>query len=67
MVHDSDTIATLVQVAQLYYNQNKSQQEIADQLGVSRSLIALLKQSERITSYGSRLWIHWTSRTWLSF
>jgi DNA-binding transcriptional regulator LsrR (DeoR family) len=46
MVHDSDTIATLVQVAQLYYNQNKSQQEIADQLGVSRSLIALyLKQA----------------------
>jgi deoxyribonucleoside regulator len=33
--------ATLVQVAQLYYIENRSQQEIADILGVSRSLITL--------------------------
>jgi DNA-binding transcriptional regulator LsrR (DeoR family) len=33
--------ATLVQVAQLYYLENRSQQEIADILGVSRSLITL--------------------------
>ena len=31
---------TLVQVAQLYYDENLSQQEIADRLSVSRSLIA---------------------------
>jgi len=31
---------TLVQVAHLYYDDNLSQQEIADRLGVSRSLIA---------------------------
>jgi DNA-binding transcriptional regulator LsrR (DeoR family) len=31
---------TLVQVARLYYEENLSQQEIADRLGVSRSLIA---------------------------
>jgi deoxyribonucleoside regulator len=33
--------AMLVQVAQLYYIENRSQQEIADILGVSRSLITL--------------------------
>jgi len=38
---DSVQIATLVQIARLYYEDNLSQQEIADQLGVSRSLIAL--------------------------
>lgn len=38
--------ARLVQVARLYYEEDKSQQEIADQMGVSRSLIALyLKQA----------------------
>lgn len=39
--------ATLVQVATLYYEENKSQQEIADQLGVSRSLIALYLKRAR--------------------
>jgi DNA-binding transcriptional regulator LsrR (DeoR family) len=34
-------------VAQLYYLENKSQQEIADQLGVSRSLIALYLKRAR--------------------
>lgn len=33
-------LATIVQVAQMYYEQNLSQQQIADELGVSRSLIA---------------------------
>jgi DNA-binding transcriptional regulator LsrR (DeoR family) len=47
MVHGSETITTLVQVAQLYYLENKSQQEIADQLGVSRSLIALYLKRAR--------------------
>jgi DNA-binding transcriptional regulator LsrR (DeoR family) len=36
-----------VQVAQLYYNENLSQREIADRLGVSRSLIALYLQRAR--------------------
>lgn len=39
--------ATLVQVATLYYQDNKSQQEIADHLGVSRSLIALYLKRAR--------------------
>jgi DNA-binding transcriptional regulator LsrR (DeoR family) len=47
MVHGSESMATLVQVAQLYYIDNKSQQEIADQLGVSRSLIALYLKRAR--------------------
>jgi deoxyribonucleoside regulator len=34
-------LATLVHIARQYYEENMSQQEIADQLGVSRSLIAL--------------------------
>lgn len=33
--------ATLVQIAKLYYLEQRSQQEIADELGVSRSLVAL--------------------------
>jgi deoxyribonucleoside regulator len=36
----SNILATLVQVARLYYEGNLSQQEIALQMGVSRSLIA---------------------------
>ena len=36
----SNSQTTLVKVAELYYEQNLSQQEIADALGVSRSLIA---------------------------
>ena len=38
---------TLVQVARLYYEENLSQQEIANRLGVSRSLIALYLQNAR--------------------
>lgn len=38
---------TLVQVARLYYEENLSQQEIADRLGVSRSLIAQYIQRAR--------------------
>lgn len=38
---------TLVQVARLYYEENQSQQEIADRLGVSRSLIAQYIQRAR--------------------
>lgn len=38
---------TLVQVARLYYEENLSQQEIADRLEVSRSLIALFLQNAR--------------------
>ncbi|MCX6878537.1 MAG: hypothetical protein NTW21_32695 [Verrucomicrobia bacterium] len=38
---------TLVQVARLYYEENLSQQEIADRLEVSRSLIALYLQNAR--------------------
>jgi deoxyribonucleoside regulator len=41
----SDT--TLVQIARLYYLENKSQQEIADEIGVSRSLIALYLKRAR--------------------
>ena len=39
----------LVQVAHLYYNENLSQQKIADRLGVSRSLIAQYLQRARET------------------
>ncbi len=39
--------ATLVQVARLYYDENLSQRQIADRLGVSRSLIALYLQQAR--------------------
>jgi len=37
---ESQTNGTLIQVAHLYYDKNLSQQEIADRLKVSRSLIA---------------------------
>jgi len=40
---------TLVQVARLYYNEDLSQQEIANRLGVSRSLIAQYLQRARAT------------------
>jgi deoxyribonucleoside regulator len=39
--------ATLVQVAHMYYEQNLSQQQIADALGLSRSLIALYLKKAR--------------------
>ncbi len=39
--------ATLVQVAHMYYEENLSQQQIADNLGVSRSLIALYLKKAR--------------------
>jgi len=42
-----DQIARLVQVAHLYYDENLSQQEIADKLEVSRSLIAQYLQQAR--------------------
>lgn len=38
---------TLVQVARLYYEENLSQQEIADRLEVSRTLITLFLQNAR--------------------
>lgn len=40
-VNNPNLTATLVQVAHMYYEDNLSQQQIADELGVSRSLIAL--------------------------
>lgn len=43
----SDQMATLVQIANMYYTDNLSQQEIANQLGVSRSLIATYLQRAR--------------------
>ncbi len=46
-MENSELTATLVQVATLYYEENKSQQEIADQMGVSRSLIALYLKRAR--------------------
>jgi deoxyribonucleoside regulator len=46
-MESSELTATLVQVATLYYEENKSQQEIADQMGVSRSLIALYLKRAR--------------------
>jgi DNA-binding transcriptional regulator LsrR (DeoR family) len=39
--------ATIVQVAHMYYEQNLSQQQIADNLGMSRSLIALYLKKAR--------------------
>ncbi|GAP22832.1 hypothetical protein ADM99_02420 [Leptolinea tardivitalis] len=39
--------ATLVQVAHMYYERNLSQQEIAETMGVSRSLIALYLKKAR--------------------
>jgi len=43
----NDQLATLVQIANMYYKDNLSQQAIADQLGVSRSLIANYLQRAR--------------------
>lgn len=43
----SNLLATLVQIAQMYYAKNLSQQQIADELGVSRSLIALYLKRAR--------------------
>ncbi len=40
-------LGTLVQIARLYYEENLSQQEIAERLEVSRSLIALYLQNAR--------------------
>ncbi len=40
----ADQLATLVQIANMYYKDNLSQLEIANQLGVSRSLIATYLQ-----------------------
>jgi DNA-binding transcriptional regulator LsrR (DeoR family) len=47
MSPENETLATLIQVAQLYYIKNLSQHEIAQQLGVSRSLIALYLKRAR--------------------
>jgi DNA-binding transcriptional regulator LsrR (DeoR family) len=48
MQYDSDEqLATLVEVARLYYEEGLSQQAIADRLSVSRSLIALYLQKAR--------------------
>jgi DNA-binding transcriptional regulator LsrR (DeoR family) len=44
---DPEQMATLVHVANLYYKDNISQREIAEKLGVSRSLIALYLQRAR--------------------
>jgi DNA-binding transcriptional regulator LsrR (DeoR family) len=43
----TELVARLVQVAHLYYDENLSQQEIADKLSVSRSLIAQYLQQAR--------------------
>src|SRR5271157_452493 len=42
-----DLTTTLVEVAHFYYEENLSQQEIADRLNVSRSLIALYIKKAR--------------------
>ncbi len=42
-----DQLATLVQIANMYYKENLSQQAIANRLGVSRSLIATYLQRAR--------------------
>lgn len=47
MNQNKEMLATLVQVAHLYFEKDRSQQEIADQLGVSRSLIALYLKKAR--------------------
>lgn len=44
---DDQQTATLVEVANLYYKEELSQREIAERLGVSRSLIALYLQRAR--------------------
>jgi len=44
---NSPSDATLVQIARLYYLENQSQQEIADTIGVSRSLVALYLKRAR--------------------
>ena len=48
MQNNSDEqLATLVEIARLYYEEGLSQREIADRLSVSRSLIALYLQKAR--------------------
>lgn len=47
VIERPELMATLVEVAHLYYEENQSQQEIADRLGVSRSLIALYLKKAR--------------------
>lgn len=44
---DPNLLATLVQVAHMYFEQDYSQQQIADALGVSRSLISLYLKKAR--------------------
>jgi len=46
-IDQDEIITTLVQVAHLYYDENLSQQEIADRLDVSRSSIAQYLQQAR--------------------
>ena len=46
---DDTTQRRLVEVARLYYDENLSQQAIADRLGVSRSSIAHFLQHARET------------------
>jgi len=46
-MESTSNLATLVNIARQYYDENMSQQEIADQLGVSRSLIALYLKRAR--------------------
>jgi len=43
----SPSDGTLVQIARLYYLEDKSQQEIADEIGVSRSLVGLYLKRAR--------------------
>ena len=43
----ADQMANLVQIANMYYKENLSQQQIANRLGVSRSLIATYLQRAR--------------------
>jgi len=46
---DEERLALLAEVASLYYEEGKSQQEIADQIGVSRSGVSrLLSQARRL-------------------
>ncbi|MBE0695512.1 MAG: hypothetical protein IH586_01175, partial [Anaerolineaceae bacterium] len=47
MSEAANLLAVLVQVARMYYEDNLSQQQIADQMGVSRSLIALYLKRAR--------------------
>lgn len=46
-INNPNQIATLVQVATMYYEQNLSQQQIADEMQVSRSLVALYLKKAR--------------------